>query len=251
MHQLHGQPEWQRHVCTVPSSAGGLRRLFFLWRNDSYDIYNPPAAIDNIEICNKNYSFPQNLAVSAIDTAAVLTWQHTAGETPVSYTVEYRDYPNGSFVSTTLTTEDLSIGYLQPNTDYLWRVRTNFSDGHHGMWVNASFKTEANVARLPYYCDFEDTVENAHWKFFLGSNTNKWVVDTAINHGGERALYVSNDNGSTNAYTVNSSSRVWACRDLYFDPHYSQFIISFDSKAWVRTTIVAHTTSPSSSWDRR
>jgi len=230
VHQLHGQPEWQRHVCTVPSSAGGLRRLFFLWRNDSYDIYNPPAAIDNIEICNKNYSFPQNLAVSAIDTAAVLTWQHTAGETPDSYTVEYCEYPNGAFVSTTLSAENLAIGNLQPNTDYLWRVRTNFSDGHHGMWVNASFKTEANVARLPYYCDFEDTVENAHWKFFLGSNTNKWVVDTAINHGGERALYVSNDNGSTNAYTVNSSSRVWACRDLYFDPHYSQFIISFDFK---------------------
>lgn len=227
---LHGQSTWQHHVYAIPSSAGGLRRLFFLWSNDSYDINNPPAAIDNIEITSKNYSLPQNLAATVIDTAAVLTWQHTDGETPDSYTVEYREYPNGTFVSTTQTAENLPIGNLQPNTDYLWRVRTNFSDGHHSMWITATFKTEENVARLPYYCDFEDTVENARWKFFLGSNTNKWVVDTAVNHGGERALYVSNNNGATNAYTVNSSSRVWACRDLYFDPHYSQFIISFDFK---------------------
>lgn len=228
--QLHGQSEWQRRICSVPSSAGGLRRLFFLWRNDDYGVSNPPAAIDNIEISNRNHSFPQNLAVSAIDTAAVLSWQHSAGETPDSYTVEYREYPNGTFVSVTQSAENLPIGNLQPNTDYLWRVRTNFNDGHHSMWITATFKTEENVARLPYYCDFEDTVENARWKFFLGSNTNKWVVDTAVNHGGERALYVSNNNGATNAYTVNSSSRVWACRDLYFDPHYSQFIISFDFK---------------------
>ena len=227
---LHGQSTWQHHVYAIPSSAGGLRRLFFLWSNDSYDINNPPAAIDNIEITSKNYSLPQNLAAAVIDTAAVLSWQHSAGETPSSYTVEYREYPNGAFVSTTLTEENLPLGNLQPNTDYLWRVRANFSDGHQSMWVTSSFKTEENVARLPYYCDFEDTVENARWKFFLGSNTNKWVVDTAVNHGGERALYVSNNNGATNAYTVNSSSRVWACRDLYFDPHYSQFIISFDFK---------------------
>ncbi|MBQ1781019.1 MAG: fibronectin type III domain-containing protein, partial [Bacteroidales bacterium] len=90
--------------------------------------------------------------------------------------------------------------------------------------------TEENVARLPYYCDFEDTVENARWKFFLGSSTNKWVIDTAVNHGGDKALYVSNNNGATNAYTVNSSSRVWACRDIYFDPQYSQFLVSFDFK---------------------
>ncbi|MBQ1819056.1 MAG: fibronectin type III domain-containing protein, partial [Bacteroidales bacterium] len=227
---LYGQSSWQHHVYAIPSSAGGLRRLFFLWSNDSYDIYNPPAAIDNIEIANKLYSLPQNLAATVIDTAAILSWQHSSGEAPSSYTVEYRDYPNGSFVSTTQTQENLSLDNLQPNTDYVWRVRANFSDGHQGFWVTSSFKTEENVARLPYYCDFEDTVENARWKFFLGSSTNKWVIDTAVNHGGDKALYVSNNNGATNAYTVNSSSRVWACRDIYFDPQYSQFLVSFDFK---------------------
>ncbi|MBO6081270.1 MAG: fibronectin type III domain-containing protein [Bacteroidales bacterium] len=227
---LYGQSSWQHHVYAIPSSAGGLRRLFFLWSNDSYDIYNPPAAIDNIEIANKLYSLPQNLAATVIDTAAILSWQHSSGEAPSSYTVEYRDYPNGSFVSTTLTQENLPLGNLQPNTDYVWRVRANFSDGHQSFWVTSSFKTEENVARLPYYCDFEDTVENARWKFFLGNSTNKWVIDTAANHGGDKALYVTNNNGATNAYTVSSSSRVWACRDIYFDPQYSQFIISFDFK---------------------
>lgn len=225
---LYGQPSWQHHVYAIPSSAGGLRRLFFLWTNDDWAVYNPPAAIDNIEISNKNYSLPQNLVASTIDTAAVLTWQHSAGESPDSYTVEYREYSNDSFVSTTVNAENLSIGNLQPNTDYLWRVRANFSDDHQGFWITSSFKTEENVVRLPYYCDFEDSVEVSYWKFVNGNNTNKWFIDTAANHGGSKALYVSNDNGATNAYTINSSSRVWAYRCIYLDPQYSQFLISFD-----------------------
>ncbi len=63
-----------------------------------------------------------------------------------------------------------------------------------------------------------------------GSNVNRWEIDTAANNGGTRALYISNDNGATNAYTLNSTSRSWAYTDIYFNPNAEEYIISFDFK---------------------
>jgi hypothetical protein len=51
---------------------------------------------------------------------------------------------------------------------------------------------------LPYSQNFEGST--SEWTL-QSSSPNKWVVGTAAKNGGSKGLYISNDNGSSNAYT--------------------------------------------------
>ena len=70
---------------------------------------------------------------------------------------------------------------------------------------------------------------DCEWTLVNGSVTNKWAWGSAVNNGGTKALYVSNDNGTTNAYTINSSSVVFATKKFYFDK--TKYTFSFDWKS--------------------
>lgn len=60
---------------------------------------------------------------------------------------------------------------------------------------------------VPFSDNFES---NKNWEFVNGSQTNKWVRGTAANNGGSYGLYISNNNGTNNQYTVTSASMVYA-----------------------------------------
>ena len=229
---LSGMPAWTTKTYTLDHSHAGLQRLYFYWRNTGWTVSNPPAAIDNINIegtpCT---NVPSELTTQVMDTLANLLWSMPNGSAE-SYTVAYKLQYDTAFTYITVQDEHVIITNLTPLTTYVWKVRANCTATEHSFWsAEVTFQTPENTARIPYICDFEDATENSRWEFFNGSNTNKWHIGSAVNNGGAQALYVSNDNGVTNTYTVtSSSSRVWACRDIYFEPQYSQFLISFDFK---------------------
>jgi hypothetical protein len=52
---------------------------------------------------------------------------------------------------------------------------------------------------LPYSQNFE--VSTSEWTL-QSSTPNKWVVGTAAKNGGSKGLYISNDNGTSNTYSV-------------------------------------------------
>ena len=56
---------------------------------------------------------------------------------------------------------------------------------------------------LPYSQNFEGNT--SEWTL-QSSSPNKWVVGTAAKSGGSKGLYISNDNGTSNAYTESPSS---------------------------------------------
>ena len=228
---LCGMSAWTTKTYTLNHTYSGLQRLYFFWSNTGYYVANPPAAIDNINIegtpCT---NVPSDLTTQVMDTLAILSWTLANGSAD-SYTVAYKLQYDTVFTYITVPDEHTTIGNLTPLTTYVWKVRANCTATDHSFWsAQSTFQTPESTARVPYICDFEDATENSQWEFFNGSNTNKWHIGSAVNNGGTNALYVSNDNGTSNAYTVNSSSRVWACRDIYFEPYYSQFLISFDFK---------------------
>src|SRR5690606_25407006 len=64
-----------------------------------------------------------------------------------------------------------------------------------------------------------------------GTQTNQWVVGTAVNNGGANSLYISNDNGLTNNYTNNSTSTVHAYKDFTIPVNTSDIVIEFDWRA--------------------
>ena len=85
-------------------------------------------------------------------------------------------------------------------------------------------------ATIPYTCDFEDPTENANWQLSNDVCTNQWFIGTpsTLNppiSGG--CLFISNDNGLTNAYTVADEGVVTATRYIQFSGA-NEYTLSFD-----------------------
>jgi uncharacterized repeat protein (TIGR02543 family) len=76
--------------------------------------------------------------------------------------------------------------------------------------------------------DFEGGT--AGWTIVNGSQTNKWVCGTATAASGSKSMYISNDNGTSNAYTLTSTSVVHFYRDVYFTPSTGSYQLSFQWK---------------------
>ena len=79
---------------------------------------------------------------------------------------------------------------------------------------------------------FETTADRAEWTLVNGSQTNQWVMSTGTNNGGQYSLYVSNAPTSAvpaNSYT-NTTSNVWAYKDIEFPECDDDYVLSFDWK---------------------
>ena len=81
-----------------------------------------------------------------------------------------------------------------------------------------------------YSCDFESVNDTAGWVFANGSQTNKWFVGTATNNGGTKSLYISDNNGTTNTYTVDAISFVYAYQE--FSLSAGGYVVSYDWKCY-------------------
>ena len=135
------------------------------------------------------------------------------------------------------STEGNLIEGLTQNTTYTVFVKT-VCDGQIGenQTDAKTFTTTTIPAELPFEVDFENEEENASWVLLNGTQTNKWYIgtDTAATvnttNDGETALYISNDGGSTNAYS-NSENRVYAYRDILVPDGTTELQLSFDWKA--------------------
>ena len=82
------------------------------------------------------------------------------------------------------------------------------------------------VTTLPFTDDFES---DQCWQLINGTNTNAWVWDSATNNGGSKALYISNDGGTTNAYTTTAPSMVYAAKP--FSLSAGEYAVRYDWKA--------------------
>ena len=104
---------------------------------------------------------------------------------------------------------------LTAQTTYYAYVRANCGDGDLSKWASKTFTTTREAlavnANHPYSQDFE---ANNDWGFTNGSQTNKWSWGNATNNGGTKAMYISNDNGTSYAYTLNSTTVVFASKLL-------------------------------------
>ena len=178
---------------------------------------------------------PKNLAASNVSTnSATLTW--TAGsdnqtDWDVYLTQSSTDVPNENTTPTYQVTEcTKALTGLTAQTTYYAYVRSVCGSDDKSRWVSTNFTTTRNAyhvsASNPYSQDFEK--ENG-WAFANGSLTNQWCWGNATNNGGQKAMYISNDNGTSNAYTVNSAAVVYASKLFTFDQGSYTFV--FDWKA--------------------
>ena len=80
-----------------------------------------------------------------------------------------------------------------------------------------------------YTCNFDSDSDTAGWVFVNGSQVNQWFIGTATHNSGTKSLYISNNNGTSNAYTNSSITFVYAYQEFTLDA--GGYAISYDWKA--------------------
>ena len=82
------------------------------------------------------------------------------------------------------------------------------------------------LVTTPIYTeDFEGT---HNWVFVNGAQTNKWFVGSAVNNGGTKSLYISDNNGVDNQYDTTGMSTTHAYKDIVIPTGTADVELSFD-----------------------
>ena len=192
---------WQSFTAEANVTAAGNYRVVFVWISDNSVGQMPPAAIDNVTIQRTNCGRPTDVVVSNVTpTGATVTWRGTGTQ----YLVAYGTGSDPAQMAT-VTTSDTTITLtgLTDNTDYNVYVRNVCSPTLNSAWSGmVSFITPC----LPLVVDethpYNENFEGARtWWMANGNRTNRWHWGTAVNNGGSRSIYISNDNGLSNTYT--------------------------------------------------
>ncbi|MBO4875264.1 MAG: fibronectin type III domain-containing protein, partial [Bacteroidales bacterium] len=114
-------------------------------------------------------------------------------------------------------TPSYTLSNLNSTTTYYARVKADCGGGDESEWSDAiSFSTTAVAEEVGD--GWSDNFEGATcgWVLVNGTLTNAWAWGEAVNNGGSHAIYVSNDGGTTNAYTITSATMVYATKLLNF-----------------------------------
>lgn len=184
--------------------------------------------VDNLSVTVVNY--PTGLkATDVTQTSATMSWNEYDGATGYeSLLVTGTDSTRNILAAATEPLTGLDVG-----TTYKYQVRAIIAEGDTTAWSQVySFTTKSAAVSFPYVCGFEDDAENTQWRF-ANSSTNKWYISgsnaDAIKSG-TKALYISNDGGTSNAYSASPAAVSYAYRTLDLDA--GDYLISFDGKAY-------------------
>ncbi|MFP9113212.1 choice-of-anchor J domain-containing protein [Flavobacterium sp. RHBU_3] len=227
---------WSTYTTTINAAAyaGTVRRLIFEWRNDTSLGTQPPAAVDNINLSIITCPAPTNFTLGTVtESTANFTWTGPSSVTP-TYDIYFSTNNTAPVAATSPTTNvtpaSFSLSSLTPNTTYYIWVRSNCGSGDYSTWVGPiSFTTTQIPAILNYTQDFEGT---HGFGFDNGTQPNKWIVGSATSNGGTKSLYITNDNGTSNAFSITTQSTVHAYRDILIPAGTSEINLSFDWKAY-------------------
>src|SRR5690606_988127 len=122
-----------------------------------------------------------------------------------------------------------TLSAVDADTAYEYYVRQDCGVDGTSVWEGPyGFRT----AQIPATLDYEQNIDGTHsWTLINGTQTNQWVVGDAVGNIGS-SLYISNDDGVTNAYTTSSAaSTVQAYRDIQIPEDAEMISFSFDWKS--------------------
>ena len=159
---------------------------------------------------------PTVLAATEVTTTAATlnALAHPTIGTASTYTFRY--WKDGDEENKTVmpaqAASSAAIGSLLPNTTYWFDVMVSCTDAAgDSRWSEPlSFTTEYQNLTLPYSTVFAEGRDN-EWKLVNGTHANEWHIGTAAsNTANGRGLYISNDGGTTNAYTTSVAVTLFA-----------------------------------------
>jgi hypothetical protein len=219
---------WQDYILNLGAYVGQNIRIRITgnWISGDYYLAFDEFKIEAIPSCLA----PSSPIVSAItNVGATLSWTAPSPAPGSGYEVYYSTTNTAPTAGTTATETVatgtiLAIAGLTANTTYYAWVRSNCGSADVSTWVaSASFTTLQIPATLPY----SDDLSSNNYTFVNGSQTNKWVFGSSVGNTGS-SIYVSNDNGVTNAYSNSSSTVTNAFRDITIPVGTTSANFSFD-----------------------
>ena len=209
---LTGTSAWTKEEIMLPAEYSENVVIVFKGTSnygagDAY-LYLDDVTVEELPSCIK----PKDLAVSNITVnSATLNWTSEADK----WNIQYKKTADADWTTIENVTEKpYTLTGLSDLTDYSVRVQTNCGGGDCSEWTDAiSFTTlQVAVSAENYTADFESTCD---WLLVNGSQTNAWAWGSAVNNGGEKALYISNDGGTTNAYSTSGAESVAFAKKLF------------------------------------
>ena len=174
----------------------------------------------------------EDIAITAIDSNMLsLTWTDSFN---LNWTLEYgpEGFNPGDGTTISVNTLPVTVNGLATGTRYTFIVTPVCPGLVYS--TSATFRTAGTYYEVPFISNFEDTDQDAMWVLENGTNANAWNMGTATNNGGTRSLYISNDHGVSNAYTVASSGLSYAYVNLNLPA--GDYEYSFDWKAQGEST---------------
>ncbi|MFP9100719.1 hypothetical protein ACLI09_16845, partial [Flavobacterium sp. RHBU_24] len=175
-------------------------------------------------------------STSVAVTTATIGWTNPVNVPSTGYEYYYSTTNTAPLDATAVvpenivTTNSASLTSLTTNTKYYWWVRS-VCGTDKGLWASGGSFTTLQV---PGTIDFVDNFEGAaNWTMVNDTQLNKWYIGTAVNNGGSKSLYISDDGGITNTYeseTEISVTQVY--RDITIPAGTTNLALSFDWKAF-------------------
>ena len=222
-----GIVDWTRVTFFVP--AGHHTYTFNYAKDGTVSSNSDCAWIDKIKFPPSSIiptCFPPQVSVRDIsDNNVTLSWQ--PGNDEDHWSVAYREASDTTYTlyQASVTSTTITIYGLNPMTSYYFIVSSLCTD-ESAASTPILATTTAVPAQLPYFCDFENSQDNG-WQLVNGTQINKWYIGSATSNGGSNSLYISNNNGASNTYTITTTSNVFAVRPVYI-PVAGEYEYSYD-----------------------
>lgn len=231
----NGQANWQTANYTVNGAGmgGSIRRLVFEWRNDLSIGDNPPGAIDDVNFQVLTCPAPTNLVLSNLTTtSATVAWTAPTSVTPTyDYFLSTSSVPPAAGATPTgnVSTTSVNLSGLLPSTTYYFWVRSNCGSGDTSVLVGPLV---INTPQIPADLNYSENFDGATspWTILNGTQTNQWAIGTATFNSPGKSLYITNDSGVSNAFTITAASTVMAYRDLAIPATAGEIEVAFDWK---------------------
>ncbi|MDR3046407.1 MAG: fibronectin type III domain-containing protein [Bacteroidales bacterium] len=217
-------------LCEVPLSSYSGSGNFVAFRNN-YTTNIGSGYLDEVEIallpeCPDVYNFVVALGSNA---SVTVSWDNSI-DNPAGWTIAYDETTVALFdpetatqISVDATQMPYSVSNLTVGSTYTFAMRSACD----GTWTTPVQLTIPITVAVPYSQNFENIANIPEFNFQNGPNG--WYIGNATGNPGN-SLYISDDNGVSNSYNVNSTSYSYAYIDVDFG-NYAEYVLSFDWKA--------------------
>ena len=213
------------------SDIGGVGRIALVVDEPTSEFWIDEFTIDNRPLCPDVFG----LTVNVLSSSSVEVEFDTQNSVGAGWTIAYGQADSTGVFNPEVSNDTLTVSPI----DVLPIVINNLNTGVYYFAVKSNCggayseaeRVEIPLAQtMPYAQNFNDSLMYA-WTF-VNDSINKWSVGSALDCGtdGGKSLYISNDNGISNAYTNNATTISYAMTNLVFG-NFPAFNISFNWKA--------------------